>query len=103
MKWARSAPGVNVNALNRDQLGELARGVEDLGYDTLWYPESTYESLAMGAFLQHTSRLKVASGIANIYARDAYTSVSGQQFPERALRGSLLSWPGVSHIPLVPV
>ena len=71
--------GLDQCALNKEQLAELARGVEDLGYDTLWYPESTtYESLAMGSFLlANSSTLKVASGIANIYARDPFTAMSG--------------------------
>ena len=103
MEMGKIGAWVSTNALNRDQLGELARGVEDLGYDTLWYPESTtYESLAMGSFLlQHTSRLKVASGIANIYARDAYTSVSGHNSLNVLYGDRFCLGLGVSHIPLV--
>ena len=80
MEMGKVGAWVSTNALNKEQLAELARGVEDLGYDTLWYPESTtYESLAMGSFLlANSSTLKVASGIANIYARDPFTALSAR-------------------------
>ena len=66
MEMGKIGAWVSTNALGREQLVELARGVEELGYDTLWYPESTtYESIAMGGFLlAHSEKLKVASGIA---------------------------------------
>ena len=52
MEMGKIGAWVSTNALGRKQLVELARGVEELGYDTLWYPESTtYESIAMGGFL----------------------------------------------------
>ncbi|MBE11283.1 MAG: LLM class F420-dependent oxidoreductase, partial [Rhodospirillaceae bacterium] len=68
MEMGKIGAWVSTNALKRQELAELARGVEDLGYDTLWYPESTtYESLAMGSYLlANSTKLKVASGIANI-------------------------------------
>ena len=66
MEMGKIGAWVSTNALGREQLVELARGVEELGYDTLWYPESTtYESIAMGGFLlAHSEKLKVVSGIA---------------------------------------
>ena len=63
----------STNVLDKAALAALASGVERHGYETLWYPESlSYETFAMAGFLlSETSSLKVASGIANIYARDA--------------------------------
>ena len=77
-----------------------AREIESLGYDTLWYPEGlgTRESFANGAvLLAATERLRVASGIANIWGRDAVSAanaarVLGDAFDERFLLGL-----GVSH------
>jgi alkanesulfonate monooxygenase SsuD/methylene tetrahydromethanopterin reductase-like flavin-dependent oxidoreductase (luciferase family) len=59
---------------------ELAQRTEQLGYAALWYPEAlSYESFGLGSFLlANTERLIIASGIANIYARDATTSKQGQ-------------------------
>ena len=91
------------NVLNKAELTELATTVERHGYKTLWYPESTsYESLAMaGYLLAATSDLQVASGIANIYARDAFTSAQGHDSLNRLYDDRFILGLGVSHIPLV--
>lgn len=93
----------STNNLNRSELATLATDVERRGYCTLWYPESlSYESLALGAFLlAETTELQVASGIANIYARDAVTSAQGHDSLNRLYGGRFVLGLGVSHIPLV--
>jgi hypothetical protein len=67
------------DALNPAQLIELAQRTEQLGYSALWYPEALgYESFALGGFLlARTKNLIIASGIANIYARDAAATKQG--------------------------
>ena len=52
---------------------EVAAEIEELGYGALWYPEAVWkESFSVAALvLSWTNRLVVASGITNIYARDA--------------------------------
>jgi hypothetical protein len=59
---------------------ELAQHTKRLGYAALWYPEVLgYESFALGSFLlAQSTQLIVASGIANIYARDATATKQGQ-------------------------
>lgn len=91
------------NALSRDELVLLARTVERLGYDALWYPESrSYESLSLGGFLlSRTERLAVASGIANIYARDAVTAMAGHDTLNALYGDRFVLGLGVSHIPIV--
>jgi probable F420-dependent oxidoreductase len=77
-----------------------AREIEALGYETLWYPEGlgTRESFTNGAvLLGATERIRVASGIASIWARDAVSAanaarVLGDAFGDRFLLGL-----GVSH------
>ena len=85
------------------QIKEFVGTVERLGYDCLWYPESRgYESFAVAGFmLSHTSKLKIGSSIASIYARDAFTSRRGmitlnQLYGDRFILGL-----GVSHAPMV--
>lgn len=92
-----------VHGLARDGLAQLAQRVESLGYDVLWYPESIgYESLALGAFLLgETTRLTVASGIANIYARDAFSAMAGHNTLNALYGGRFVLGLGVSHVPLV--
>ena len=68
------------DALSPAQLVELAQRTEELGYAALWYPEALgYESFGLGGFLlAHTRKLIIASGISNIYARDATAAKQGQ-------------------------
>ena len=91
------------NVLKPAELAALANSIEDHGYQTLWYPESlSYESFAMAGFLlANSTRLQVASGIANIYARDAVTSAQGHDSLNRMYGDRFVLGLGVSHVPLV--
>lgn len=93
----------STNVLDAVELGTLATEVERRGYSTLWYPESlSYETMAMaGYLLSKTSNLQIASGIANIYARDATTSAQGHDSLNRLYNGRFVLGLGVSHVPLV--
>jgi probable F420-dependent oxidoreductase len=83
--------------------GRFAKRVEDLGYATLWIPEAIgREPFALAAFLlARTERLNVATGIANIYARDATASAQGQRTLAELSGGRFLLGLGVSHQPMV--
>jgi probable F420-dependent oxidoreductase len=91
------------DALTPAQLTDLAQETERLGYAALWYPEVFgYESFALGCFLlQQTETLIIASGIANIYARDATATKQGQHTLATFSGGRFLLGLGVSHMPLV--
>jgi probable F420-dependent oxidoreductase len=91
------------DTLTPAQLTELAQRTEHLGYAALWYPEVLgYESFALASFLlTQTTRLIIASGIANIYARDATTAKQGQHTLAKLSGGRFLLGLGVSHMPLV--
>ena len=91
------------DALSVAELKELAQRVERLGYAALWYPESRgHEAFALGSFLLgQTERLIVATGIANIYARDAATARQGQHTLAKLSGGRFLLGLGVSHVPIV--
>jgi len=81
----------------------FAQRTEARGFTTLWMPESRGRNvLVMSAFiLAGTSRLNVATGIANIYARDAMAAASAQkQLAEQSGNRFLLGL-GVSHKPIV--
>jgi probable F420-dependent oxidoreductase len=92
-----------VHGLGKADLVKLAQGVERLNYDALWYPESVgYEALALGSFLlSETSRLHLASGIANIYARDAFSAMAGHNTLNALYGDRFVLGLGVSHVPLV--
>jgi len=103
MKMGKTGVWFSVHALGRADLAELAQGIERLGYDVLWYPESVgYESLALGGFLLgETDRLCLASGIANIYARDAFSAMAGHNTLNALYGDRFVLGLGVSHVPLV--
>ena len=82
---------------------EACRELEGLGYSTVWLPEAVGRDpfVAAATCLAATSRLRLATGIANIYARDPMTMAAcqrtlGEAFPDRFLLGI-----GVSHQHLV--
>jgi probable F420-dependent oxidoreductase len=77
-----------------------AREIEELGYDTLWYPEGlgTRESFTNAAvLLGATERIRVASGIANIWGRDAVTTANAARVLADAFDDRFLLGLGVSH------
>ncbi len=82
---------------------EVAQEVEKLGFGTLWYGEGVArEVFAQGAiFLAATSRLVVASGIANIWARDPMAMAAGGRALGEAWPGRFVLGLGVSHAPMV--
>ena len=89
--------------LTTDQIVELVQHAETQGYGTFWYPEAVgYESFSLASFmLNHTKSMNIASGIANIYARDATATKQGQHTLSNISGGRFLLGLGVSHVPLV--
>ncbi|PPQ31803.1 hypothetical protein CCS01_16420 [Rhodopila globiformis] len=85
------------------QIAALVKTVESLGYDTLWYPEARgYESFSVAGFmLSQTSKLKLGSSIASIYARDAFTARRGMISLNDLYGGRFILGLGVSHVPMV--
>ena len=87
-----------------DEVRRTARAVEEAGFRTVWYPEGvgTNEAMSLGAMLLGwTDQLIVASGIANIYARDATAMANGARSLAEAFPGRFLLGIGVSHAPSV--
>jgi probable F420-dependent oxidoreductase len=80
-----------------------AREIEQMGFKALWIPEAlgreafTHAALLLGA----TERLIVATGIANVWARDAMAMAAAQKTLAEAYPGRFLLGMGVSHAPLV--
>ena len=81
----------------------FAQGLETLGYQTLWTPESRGRNVLVAAswILAGTKTLNVASGIANIYARDAMAMANAHRGLNEQSGGRFLLGLGVSHVPLV--
>jgi probable F420-dependent oxidoreductase len=75
----------------------------DIGRIGIWIPEALgREALSHAAILlAATSRIPIATGIANIWARDAMAMAAGQKTLAEAWPGRFLLGMGVSHAPLV--
>jgi probable F420-dependent oxidoreductase len=82
---------------------EAVAELEELGYGAVWFSEAFgRETFTQSALLLAAStRIVVASGIANIYGRDPFTMASAQKALSEAYPGRYLLGLGVSHIPLV--
>ena len=93
----------HLNYQPASKVREVAAELEELGYGALWIGEAVYrEPLTHAGFLlSATDRMVIATGIANIWARDPFTMTAAQltlseAYPERFLLGL-----GVSHARLV--
>jgi probable F420-dependent oxidoreductase len=91
------------DALSAAEAAEFARRTESWGYGALWIPEAVGREVfsACAWLLANTSRLIVASGIANIYARDPLAAAAAQKGLNEQSGGRFLLGLGVSHVPLV--
>jgi probable F420-dependent oxidoreductase len=84
--------------------GRLAQEIESLGFNALWIPESlgSKEIFAHASILlAATKTLIVASGIANIWARDAVATANGARALQEAYADRFLCGLGVSHKPTI--
>src|SRR3954467_7551404 len=91
------------DAVSSSDAQRYAGLLEELGYSTLWIPETVGRDPFITAtlLLSATSTLQVATGIANIYARDALTMANTQRSLDEAFPGRFLLGLGVSHHHLV--
>ena len=82
-------------AVQRRVVSEL----EALGYGTIWYGEAYgREPFAQGAlFIDATERMVVATGIANIYARDPFAMAFGGRSLNEMSGGRFVLGLGVAH------
>jgi probable F420-dependent oxidoreductase len=93
------------DAMTAEQTRDFARQAERLGYGALWVPEAVgREPLAhCGYLLANTERLVLATGIANIWARDAMTMNAGARTLAELSGGRFVLGIGVSHQHLLRV
>lgn len=92
-----------VDTLPTPEARRAAQVVEELGFGALWVAEAVGRDPFVSAtvLLAATEKLAVATGIANIYARDPMTMAAGQRTIAEAFPGRFLLGIGVSHGHLV--
>ena len=110
-KWAERLGRIGAWTFDLERLSAAAardyvRELEQLGIRVLWIPESlgSKEIFAhAGLLLGASQRLIIASGIANMWARDATAMANGQRTLTEAYPGRFLLGIGVSHAPVVKI
>ena len=86
-----------------DRSGDVARELESLGYAAMWLPEAWGREAFTnaGLMLSATSSMVIATGIANIWARDAVAAHNAAKTLNAAYANRFVLGLGVSHRPLV--
>ena len=92
--WSTAVPNKPAAEL-RESLGEY----EALGYPAIWFGEAfSRENLSAAALtLSWTRELVVATGITNVYARDAAAANAGRRTLGEAFPGRFVIGLGISH------
>lgn len=94
------AAWLTLRAQTADTSRSVARAVEELGFATMWIPETPTSREIFthaGILLEATDSLVVATGIANVWARDATATAAAAHTLNDAYRGRLLLGLGTSH------
>ena len=98
------APGIIffTDALAAPDLEAFARRLEALEYDVLLVPEffGREPYAAVSFLLARTERLKIATGIANVYSHDAIVAAQARQTLAELSGGRFILGLGVSHPPM---
>ena len=92
-----------LDSLSAPEAADFACRLEDWGYSALWIPEAVGREpfSFLGYLAAHTERLVLATGIANIYARDPMTTRAVQETLAETSDGRFVLGLGVSHAHLV--
>ena len=103
MELGKLGVWLGMDGMSAVQAAAFAKRVEEWGYGALWIPESRGRNALVHSswLLSHTQRLIVATGIANIYARDPMAMANGQRTLAEQSGGRFLLGVGVSHRPMV--
>ena len=92
----------NTDRMGPTELCDYARNLEKMNFDSLWLPELfTRDPFATAGFLlSETVSLKLATGIANIYTRDAVAMISSASSLQELSGGRFILGIGVSNATL---
>ena len=92
-----------LDGMTAAEAAAYARGVERRGYRALWIPEAAgRDPMAHAAhLLAHSQDLVLATGIANVWARDPMAMMAAARTLAEGSAGRFILGIGVSHRPLV--
>lgn len=91
------------DGLSAPAAAATAKRIEDLGYSALWIPETVGRNPFVHAswLLANTTKLVIATGIANIYHREPGVTMAAQKTLAEQSGNRFLLGLGVSHKPMV--
>src|ERR1700729_3258110 len=103
MRLCKACVWVLIATMTAAEGAAFAKRAEAWVYAALWLPESRGRNVLVHSswLLANTTRLIVAPGIANIYARDPMAMANGQRALAEQSGGRFLLGLGVSHVPSV--
>ena len=84
-----------------DDVRAGAQALEDSGYDTIWIGTATGDLELPGAVLAATERLKVATGILDVWSSPAEVVAANHQRLSKTYPNRFLLGLGASHAPMV--
>ena len=92
-------------ALDAKALEEFALKLEELDYDSLWVPElfGREPFATVSYLLARTTRLHVATGIANVYSHNAIVAAQARRTLAELSGGRFALGLGVSHPPMAAI
>ena len=91
--------------LSREQMERMACRLSEAGFHRLWLPELFGREVFSSAawLLARTDRIGIASGIANVYARDAYAAAQARHTLSELAPGRFSLGLGVSNPAILDV
>ncbi|MDB5396276.1 MAG: class F420-dependent oxidoreductase [Rhodospirillales bacterium] len=103
MKIGKLGVWASTENMTAEEAASFAKRVEGWGYSVLWLPEAVGRNVLVHSawLLANTTSLVIATGIANIYARDAAAMAAAQLTLAEQSGGRFLLGMGVSHAPIV--
>lgn len=103
MELGKLGVWASLDGMSAGEAVAFAKRLETRGFKTLWTPESRGRNALVNAawLLAGTTTLNVATGIANIYARDAMATANAQRGLNEQSGNRFLLGLGVSHKPMV--
>ena len=92
-----------LDSVSLAEAADFAAALESMGYGALWVPEAVGRDpfVTLAHLFGNTRSLYLASGIANIYARDAMAMKAARQSLDELSGGRLVLGLGVSHAEMV--
>jgi len=99
MEWGRLGAWINTIGYPSAQLAGIAKRLEGWGYGTLWINDGfgSDPMVLASHLLDGTTRLRLATGVVNVYGRDPMAMVGAQYALNELSGGRFLLGIGISH------